>query len=190
MGNVSGTRRAAPIWTARMNYLHRTEPSRAPVPPGGLVQARAQFGDTLEAARSEWFIQDTEQPLFAINSGASYAYIYWTAGKKFSTISSVDDFSAAHITAPASGTVIALDPDIPPNRQRLSFSAEGSGIRWLMDGKEFARSAETRWLRWPGRHLVQIADAGGKVADEIRLEVRDAGVRNVAAPTGKSGTRR
>jgi hypothetical protein len=37
---------------------------------------------------------------------------------------------------------------------------------------------------------VQIADAGGKVADEIRLEVRDAGVRNVAAPTGKSGTRR
>ena len=45
------------------------------------------------------------------------------------------------------GTIIALDPDIPPNRQRLGFSAEGRGVRWLMDGREFARGNEAQWLR-------------------------------------------
>jgi penicillin-binding protein 1C len=89
------------------------------------------------------------------------------------------------ITAPASGTIIALDPDIPPNRQRLSFSAEGRGLRWLMDGKEFARGAQAQWLPWPGRHRVQLVDAGGQVLDEIRLEVRGAGVKVASQPLSK-----
>ena len=85
------------------------------------------------------------------------------------------------ITAPASGTIIALDPDIPPKNQRISFSAEGRGTRWIMDGKEFARGPQAQWLPWPGRHVVQLVDAGGKVADEIRFEVRGAGVRQARA---------
>ena len=89
------------------------------------------------------------------------------------------------ITAPASGTIFALDPDIPPNRQRLSSSAEGRGLRWLMDGKEFARGAEAQWLPWPGRHRVQLVDASGKVVDEIRLEVRGAGVKMASPPLSK-----
>jgi len=36
-------------------------------------------------------------------------------------------------------------------------------------------------MPWPGRHVVQITDAQGKVLDEVRLEVRGAGV--VASPT-------
>ena len=90
---------------------------------------------------------------------------------------------APRITAPASGTIIALDPDIPPRHQRLNFSAEGRGLRWLMDGKEFARGAQAQWLPWPGRHRVQLVDASGKPVDEIRLEVRGAGVRPAKAPS-------
>jgi penicillin-binding protein 1C len=75
MWDVSGTSGAAPIWAALMNYLHKTERSRAPAPPAGLVQSRTQFGNQggtpLEAARSEWFIQGTEQAVFAMNSGAA-----------------------------------------------------------------------------------------------------------------------
>ena len=52
-----------------------------------------------------------------------------------------------------------------------------------MDGKEFARGTEAQWLPWPGRHVVQLADAGGKVLDEVRLEVRGAGVRETKAAT-------
>lgn len=83
----------------------------------------------------------------------------------------------ARITSPTTGTIIALDPDIPPRHQRVRFTAEGSNLRWLMDGKTMAQGASAQWLPWPGRHVVQIADAKGKVLDEVRLEVRGAGVK-------------
>ncbi|MBG6076356.1 membrane carboxypeptidase/penicillin-binding protein PbpC [Polaromonas sp. CG_9.11] len=67
VGNASG---AAPVWAALMNHLHQTEPSRAPGPPPGVVQVRTAFGNQFEAARSEWFIQGTEQSLFAMDSVA------------------------------------------------------------------------------------------------------------------------
>lgn len=53
------------------------------------------------------------------------------------------------ITAPASGTILALDPDIPPTRQRANFSADGRNLRWLMDGMGFARA--TARSGCPGR---------------------------------------
>ena len=85
--------------------------------------------------------------------------------------------SPPRIAAPASGTVLALDPDILPKNQHLTFGAEGQNLRWRMDGKEFARRVEARWLPWPGRHVVQLLDASENVADEIRLEVCGAGVK-------------
>ena len=44
MWDVSGTTGAAPIWAAVMNHLHARKPSRAPVPPTGLVSQRVRFG--------------------------------------------------------------------------------------------------------------------------------------------------
>ncbi|MDO8251328.1 MAG: transglycosylase domain-containing protein, partial [Rhodoferax sp.] len=169
MWDVSGTSGAAPVWAALMNHLHRHEASRAPAPPAGLVHSRTEFGGQLEAARSEWFIRGTEQAFFAVDSGS-------TGLKHFN-----NGAAPARITAPASGTILALDPDIPPAHQRLAFSAQGQGLRWRMDGKEFARGNQAQWLPWPGRHVVQLLDASGKVADEIRLEVRGAGVKAGAA---------
>lgn len=84
--------------------------------------------------------------------------------------------AVARITAPASGTVIALDPDIPPTRQRLQLTATGGAVHWRLDGKFLGRGPRLAWLPWPGRHLVQITDAQGRVLDEVRLEVRGAGV--------------
>ncbi|MEP6722294.1 MAG: penicillin-binding protein 1C [Variovorax sp.] len=165
MWDVSGTSGAAPVWAEVMRFLHRREPSRAPTPPAGLVQAKVTFGSggadagPLEAARSEWFLQGTEQALFAIAP---------TTGS-----------AIARITAPADGTIVALDPDIPPNRQRLRFEtdAPGTGLQWRIDGKTIARGASAQWLPWPGRHAVQLVDPRGQLQDEIRLEVRGAGVR-------------
>jgi penicillin-binding protein 1C len=181
MWDVSGTTGAAPIWATVMNFLHAHQPSRAPKPPAGVVQMPVQFAapDTkahtappLEAARTEWFIQGTQQPTFAINSVASYAELTRASGTKGS---SEPDKQAARITAPTTGTIIALDPDIPPKHQRVSLVAEGANLRWLMDGKPFAKGTSAQWLPWPGRHVVQIADARGAVLDEV-LEVRGAGV--------------
>ena len=198
MWDVSGTSGAAPVWAAVMNHLHRNEPSRAPTPPAGLVKSAATFSSQLEASRDEWFIDGTQQALFAtdtatgvsgaakVKTGAQAANRAHGAAAAQSTNSSDPANTAtapvARITSPTSGTIIALDPDIPPNRQRLSFTADGGAqLRWMMDGKEFARGEAAKWLPWPGRHVVQLQDPRGTVLDEVRLEVRGAGVREVSA---------
>jgi penicillin-binding protein 1C len=87
--------------------------------------------------------------------------------------------SAVRIAAPAPGSIVALDPDIPPQNQRVHFvaaPASAPGLRWRMDGKPLGRGAQVAWLPWPGRHVVQLTDAGGRVLDELRIEVRGAGV--------------
>ena len=171
MWDVSGTSGAAPIWAAVMGYLHRGTPSRAPAVPPGLVATNVSFGESLEAPRSEWFLRDTQQPLFARDDAGSGARK--TARAEASAAATV----RPRITAPAAGSIIALDPDIPPNNQRLSFTAEGADPRWRMDGKPLGRGASVPWLPWPGRHSVQLVSERGEVLDEIRIEVRGAGIK-------------
>lgn len=201
MHDVSGTSGAAPIWAAVMGFLHARETSRAPKPPEGVVRAAVRFGPAaaaaegasavpLEAARQEWFLPGTAQPLFAIDSIASAADLAGASGQKDAKASGGTRHRASapsvgavapRITAPASGTIVALDPDIPPARQRLQFTAMGEGLRWRMDGKPLGRGTRVPWLPWPGRHVVQITDAQGQVLDEIRIEVRGAGALAPAA---------
>ncbi|MFZ4622947.1 MAG: transglycosylase domain-containing protein [Rhodoferax sp.] len=189
MWDVSGTTGAAPIWASVMNFLHATQASRATVPPVGLVRAAVQFGadrNLLEAPRQEWFVQGTHQAEFTISSIADSAYPARATGQKgLKNWVSAESAARARISSPTSGTVIALDPDIPPLRQRVRFAAEGHKLRWLIDGKPFANGNTAQWLPQPGRHRVQIADAHGQVQDEVRLEVRGAGIK--PAPAGNSG---
>ncbi len=199
MHDVSGTSGAAPVWAAVMGFLHAREPSRAPRPPAGLVRAPVRFGSgadspqPLEAARDEWFVTGTQQALFAIDSIAIQDDSERTAALRrlknapAATVAA-PDASGARITAPAAGSVIALDPDIPPASQRLQFvagsAAAGADLRWRIGGKPLGRGARVGWLPWPGRHVVQLTDGQGRVLDEIRIEVRGAGI---AAPGLKSG---
>ena len=132
MWDVSGTTGAAPIWAAVMHYLHARQPSRAPTAPPGVVQQAVVFGGT-EAARDEWFVQGTQQNKFAMHSVAAGA-----GGISASGLKSLKK-CPAHITSPATGTLFALDPDIPPNRQRVDLQAEGAGLHWWIDGKAFAQ---------------------------------------------------
>ncbi len=190
MQDVSGTSGAAPVWAGLMRHLHRSESSRAPAPPAGVLQGAVAFArpgnPPLEAARSEWFIRGTEQTLFAIDSGASEVRPAGARGQKGLKNGALPPDLPARITAPASGTILALDPDIPPAHQRVNFSADGRGLRWRMDGKVFAQGNSAQWLPWPGRHLVQLVNSSGEVLDEIRLEVRGAGVREARLASGTS----
>ena len=180
MWDVSGTTGAAPVWAAVMNFLHKTEPSQPPLAPAGLVRVGVTFDSPRmtatatststatmtatigEAARDEWFIVGTEQPRFATATESRNQSLANSKGR---------------IEAPINGTIIALDPDIPPARQRVRFSAKGENLSWLMDGKPLARGESAQWLPWPGRHVVKLVNDKGELQDEIRLEVRGAGVR-------------
>ncbi len=163
MHDVSGISGAAPVWATLMRYLHRGTPGVAPQAPAGVVQRTVDITDAqgraTEARRTEWFLQGTEQARFALASPAARAQ------------------GTARITAPVHGTVVALDPDIPPTRQRLWLQAEGHDPRWLLDGKPLGRGNRLAWLPWPGRHELQLANARGEVVDRIGLEVRGAGVK-------------
>jgi len=158
MWDVSGTSGAAPVWAEVMGFLHRDQSSRASAPPPGVVRQPVRFGDELEAARGEWFIAGTEQAVFALAPAADLAE------------------AAPRISAPTDGTIIALDPDIPPDRQRVRFEARGRAVHWRIDGKFFARGNRALWLPWPGRHLIELVDARGQAVDARRIEVRGAGV--------------
>ena len=175
MWDVSGTSGAAPVWAALMKQLHARTPSRPPAPPPGVVRAAVRFGERLEAARSEWFLQGTQQPLFAIDTEAVGARPDWAGGLKDIKNATVP----ARITAPQDGVILALDPDIPPARQRLQLVAEAGGapassLRWWIGAREVGRGAQADWLPWPGRHVLQLRDAQDRVLDERRLEVRGA----------------
>jgi penicillin-binding protein 1C len=179
MWDVSGISGAAPVWAEVMKFLHQTQPSRAPKPPLGVVQKQVLFAanasaPNTEAPRSEWFVAGTQQANFAMDSGASRAISTKARGQKDLKVGAA---TTARITSPSNGTIIALDPDIPPQNQRLTLQAEGRQLRWRLDGKPLAQGNKTLWLPWPGRHHIELTDAKGKVLDEVRLEVRGAGVK-------------
>ncbi len=187
MWDVSGTTGAAPIWAAVMNFLHAKQASRAPKPPPGVVHKAVQFANstsapTLEAGRDEWFLEGTQQATFAMDSGAIRAVSMGSRGQKGLKNEAAP---SARITAPTHGTIIALDPDIPPKAQRLSLQAEGANLRWLLNGKPVAKGNSAQWPLWPGKHLLQITDGRGQVLDQVRFEVRGAGVLSARADGAK-----
>ncbi len=173
MWDVSGTSGAAPVWAAVMRELHERTSSVAPRPPAGVVQTTVQFGDQLEAARNEWFLSGTEQAVFAVHTEP-------LANTRKN--GAADLAVPPRILSPIDGTILAIDPDIPPARQRVTLTAEAgstqaSTLRWFMGTREVGRGLSAQWLPWPGRHTVQLRNAEGAVQDELRLEVRGAGVK-------------
>ncbi|WP_322030481.1 penicillin-binding protein 1C [Paraburkholderia sp. J76] len=160
MWDVSGVSGAAPVWAAVVGYLHWRVPSVAPAAPPGVERVRVQFADAVEPARNEWFIAGTATPLVGLASNAA-------------------DLARgpAQIGSPVDGTIFALDPDIPAQRQRVWFErATGSSARvnWRLDGKALGGAARVAWLPWPGKHTLELVDARGQVTDTVRFEVRGA----------------
>ena len=145
MHSVSGTSGAAPVWADIMGFLHRTTPSRAPQPPAGVLEQSVRFGNhqgsglPLESARSEWFLAGTQQAVFAMNTEAAptpeksnSTTNHARSGKNQAQAAShfVAESMAAsvRIASPTNGTILALDPDIPPNNQRVQLVARQAGM--------------------------------------------------------------
>ena len=182
MWDVSGVSGAAPVWASVMGFLHQRQRSDPPKPPAGLSAAHVALtspsGAPIEAARREWFIAGSE--VSTINSIALRADSFPASGSK--SLKNTDQ-TASKITSPAQGTVIALDPDIPPQSQRLQLRAQGMNARWLLNGQSLGASKDIAWLPMPGRHTLQLADAQGKVLDEVKFEVRGASFKTASVKT-------
>ncbi len=157
MRDVSGISGAAPVWREIVHYLHGAEPSVALAAPAGVVARQVSFSPQIESSRREWFLAGTE-----------------TA--RVETLAD-DRGPLPRITYPPDGTILALDPDIPADRQRVLLQArpQGAGLAWR-DADRVLESdgGLTAWIPRPGRHRLALLDADGRELDAVSVEVRGA----------------
>jgi penicillin-binding protein 1C len=78
------------------------------------------------------------------------------------------------ILYPPQGTIIALDPDIPAERQKVFFfsQADESSCRWVLNGKFLGPGRSIPWTPQRGNYLLSIADREGKRMDSVQFQVR------------------
>ena len=114
MKAVSGTSGAAPVWRDVMIALERGRPSAPPPRPPGVEARRVSFANAVEPPRTDWFLTGTAQAVQAFAPPAS---------------------RRPRITNPVSGSVFALDPDIPIDRQRMGVAGGGQCDRSSPDSR-------------------------------------------------------
>ncbi len=152
MWNVSGVTGAAPVWIDIMNYLHRSMPSTAPLQPPDVVRRRIQVAATGET-RQEVFLAGTDAVL----------------------VQEASNPDGARIVCPVSGAVIAVDPDIPRDQQRLFFEARPADalLKWNLDGQVLGAAGSIfLWSPVNGKHILSLADQNNRVLDSVQFEVR------------------
>jgi penicillin-binding protein 1C len=154
MRAVSGTSGAAPVWRDVMMALHAGVPSRPGAPPPGIETRAIRFADGIEQPRREYFVKGTALTQIA---------------------SAPEAARRPRIVNPVAGSVYALDPDIPMERQRLAVAVTGqvAAHRLLLDRQDLG-TADTRPLILPqrGQHRLKLLDPGGRVVDQILFTVR------------------
>ncbi|PZP06025.1 MAG: penicillin-binding protein 1C, partial [Sphingomonas hengshuiensis] len=112
MRAVSGTSGAAPVWRDVMRALDQGD-TKPPLPPAGIERRAIAFVGGIEQPRFDYFLRGTGQARFAAAPAAA---------------------RRPRITNPVSGSVYALDPDIPIAHQRLSIGVSGQAAAhrlWL-----------------------------------------------------------
>jgi penicillin-binding protein 1C len=158
MHDVSGVTGAAPIWRDLIHRLHATEPSIAPLAPAGMIEQRVAFEPAVEAEREEWFLPGTQTRIVAAAAGAD-------AGSAVTP----------HIRYPAPDTIIALDPDIADDHQRVMFQASPvlPGMRWRIGDEVLADSrGHASWSPLPGTYTLFLENEDGQALSSVPFEVR------------------
>jgi penicillin-binding protein 1C len=171
MHDVSGVSGAAPLWHDVMQELHKRNASSEPVAPAGVVAQAIRYAPAIEPPRNEYFVAGTERQVVEL------------AGQNADAAA-----LAPRIVYPPAGTIIALDPDIPFDRQRMSFTATPAraDAHWELDGARLGTlSHASSWFPMPGRHRLRIVDVKGAAMDEVAFEVRGAMIK----PPGAGGAR-
>ena len=164
MWDVSGVTGAAPIWREIVDHLHASQPSRAPNVPAGVVQRDVVFAPAVEPGRREWFVAGTQSNAESTTS--------------VTTVSMLTTEAEPRVIAPADGTVIAPDPDIPAARQSMLVRADApqaTRVCLKLGHRALApcgvREAMVR-LPAPGRHQIRLETVEGALLAQASIEVR------------------
>jgi penicillin-binding protein 1C len=151
MWDVTGVTGAAPVWVEIMNWLHSGQSSHKPFPPAGVEQKTVQL--STNDPGKEWFIKGTE----------------------ITFMEHATNQSIPRIVYPTVGTIVALDPDIPPDDQRIFFetSPAKTDLEWSLDGQIIGKAASlTPWAPRKGKHVLKLMENGQTELDSVDFEVR------------------
>ncbi len=154
MRAVSGTSGAAPVWRDIMLALHTRIPGREPPAPPQVEASRIAFADGTEEQRREYFLRGTAQSLIAAAPAAA---------------------RRPRFTNPVAGSVYALDPDIPIDRQRLSIGISGAAAahRIVLDRRDLGPADRAPLiLPGPGAHRLRLVDLAGRIVDQVMFTIR------------------
>ncbi len=153
MRAVSGTSGAAPVWRDVMLALGRDE-NQGPPMPAGVERRRIAFADAIEQPRMDYFLRGTGQSLIAAAPATA---------------------RRARIVNPASGSVYAIDPDIPADRQRLAIETTGDvrAHHVFLDNRDLGPAAQQLlFFAPPGRHRLRLVDTAGRATDQVIVTIR------------------
>lgn len=72
------------------------------------------------------------------------------------------------------GAIVALDPDIPPARQRIGFAADAGSValRWQLDGRDLGAATPRLWEPRPGLHRLALVDGKRAPVGTVAFVVR------------------
>ena len=79
------------------------------------------------------------------------------------------------ILYPPPGTVIALDPDIPQEVQKVFFISQTyeEGLQWMLNGSVMEGTGKAvSWSPKAGKYLLSMVNREGSILDSIQFEVR------------------
>ena len=153
MWNVSGVTGAAPIWTEMMDFLLRDVSSIRGEALSGLVRKKIEYSQGAAASREEWFIRGTEPNLENQRTGQFNPRILY----------------------PPSGTVIAVDPDIPPELQKVFFVSQTgeNNLQWVLNGTPMEKvGKKIPWTPKAGKYSLAIANSEENILDYVYFEVK------------------
>jgi penicillin-binding protein 1C len=151
MRDVSGVSGAAPIWQAVMNRLQSGRPAKAPKSPPGVESRLVHFEPPIEPERRELFLAGTALDRIVLPQTETLQ---------------------PRIEGPGNGAVLARDPDIPAERQKVRFHIAGDGhaLIWQVDDKPvdpawLDADGSLLWPLTPGAHRISLRSVDDKAAD-------------------------
>ena len=155
---VSGVTGAAPVWLEIMTFLHQDRHDTPPSPPTGVTMVETHFHPPLEHPRKEWFLAGSEMPSVTLNRAVVPP--------------------PPRILYPLNGAILAMDPDIPPERQRLFFrmNPETPLLHWRLDEQPLANTKKG-WFPTRGRHQLALATDDGSIVDHVHFQVRGSTIK-------------
>ena len=132
--------------------------------PTDQVTESVQFVGIDEASRQEYFLAGTAMlQVVALASEANQQ----------------QGVARIKIQSPVDGTILALDPDIPLNAQKLFLKAtisqsdaRAESLRWFIADDEIGSGSGNLWSPKRGQHRIVLKDKNAKVLDQVFISVR------------------